>query len=128
MNRSAILSMAPISSGIDAVGANFDNPGGWALTMQFYSMLYGAPSIMVNRVGVEHDLEFWGGSRILDAFGNELAVAGKGEEMISATLDFDTLRNSRRLLPTVRDSNIALIQRETERLVDKLGVPEFIRP
>ncbi len=35
---------------------------------------------MVNRVGVEHDLEFWGGSRILDAFGNELAVAGKGEK------------------------------------------------
>lgn len=121
------LLITPVSSGVEAVGAEFDNPGGWALTMRFYSMMYGAPSIMVNRIGVEKDLTFWGGSRIIDPFGVELAVAGDGEEMITAALDYDRLRLARRLLPTVRDSNLALVQRETARLTERLGVPDFVR-
>jgi N-carbamoylputrescine amidase len=123
----ATLLVVPVSSGVEAVGAEFDNPGGWALTMRFYSMMYGAPSIMVNRTGTERDLTFWGGSRIVDPFGRELAVAGRGEEMIAATLDFDVLRKARHLLPTVRDSNMSLVMRETARLVDKLGIPDFVR-
>lgn len=124
----ATLMITPVSSGIEAVSPDFDNPGGWALTMRFYSMMYGAPSIMVNRVGVEQGLTFWGGSRIIDPFGRELAVAGTGEELLIATLDYDDLRRARVQLPTVRDSNIGLIHRETGRLLDSLGIPDFIRP
>jgi N-carbamoylputrescine amidase len=123
----ATLMITPVSSGVEAVSPDFDNPGGWALTMRFYSMMYGAPSIMVNRVGMEQSLTFWGGSRIIDPFGRELAVAGDGEELLTATLDYDDLRRARIQLPTVRDSNIALIHRETTRLLDSLGIPEFIR-
>ena len=123
----ATLLVAPVSSGVEAVGPEFDNPGGWALTMRFYSMMYGAPSIMVNRTGVENDLTFWGGSRIIDAFGHEVAVAGKDPELITTELDFDQVRTARHLLPTVRDSNISLIHRETARLIDQLGVPDFVR-
>ncbi len=124
----AALLIVPVSSGIEAVGAEFDNPGGWALTMRFYAMMYGAPAIMVNRVGVEHELTFWGGSRIIDPFGRELAVAGGEETLISAELDYGQVRLARRLLPTVRDSNLGLVHRETTRLIEKLGVPDFIRP
>jgi N-carbamoylputrescine amidase len=124
----ATLMITPVSSGVEAVGPDFDNPGGWALTMRFYSMMYGAPSIMVNRVGVEQSLTFWGGSRIIDPFGRELAVAGSGEELLTATLDYNDLRRARVQLPTVRDSNIGLVHRETSRLLDRLGVPDFIRP
>ncbi len=95
--------------------------------MRFYSMMYGAPSIMVNRTGIERDLTFWGGSRILDPFGRELAVAGSEEELITAELDFNEVRRARHLLPTVRDSNISLVLRETDRLITKLGVPDFVR-
>lgn len=123
----ASLMIAPVSSGVEAVSPDFDNPGGWALTMRFYAMMYGAPSIMVNRVGIEHKLTFWGGSRIIDPFGRELAVAGDQEELLTATLDFNDVRRARVQLPTVRDSNISLVQRETERLLGNLGVPEFIR-
>lgn len=123
----ATFLMCPISSGIEAVGIDFDNPGGWALTMRFYSMMYGAPSIMVNRTGVERDLTFWGGSRILDPFGRELAVAGTGEELITAELNYDEVRRARHLLPTVRDSNLGLVTREAQRLEEKLGVPDFVR-
>lgn len=123
----ATLLITPVSSGVEAVGADFDNPGGWALTMRFYSMMYGAPSIMVNRTGSEEDLTFWGGSRIVDAFGREIAVAGKEPELITAELDYDQVRKARHLLPTVRDSNISLIHRETARLIGQLGVPDFVR-
>ena len=123
----ATMLVCPVSSAVEAVGVDFDNPGGWALTCRFYAMIYGAPIIMVNRTGTERDLTFWGGSRIVDPFGRELAVAGQGEEMISARLDYDLLRRARHLLPTVRDSNLALVQRETARLVETLGVPDFVR-
>lgn len=123
----ATLLVAPVSSGVEAVGADFDNPGGWALTMRFYAMMYGAPSVMVNRTGTEKDLTFWGGSRIVDAFGREVAVAGKEPGMISAELDFEQVRKARHLLPTVRDSNISLIHRETARLIGNLGVPDIVR-
>lgn len=121
------LLVSPISSGREAVGGEFDNPDSWATTMKFYSMMYGAPSVMVNRCGVEEDLTFWGGSRILDPFGRVLALAGEGEEVISARLDYAEVRRARALLPTVRDSNISLVSREMERLTAKLGVPDIVR-
>ena len=123
----ATLLVSPISSGVEAVGEAFDNPAGWAATMHFYSMMYGAPSVMVNRVGVEGDLSFWGGSRILDPFGKPLAVAGEGPEMITAEVDYAQVRKARALLPTVRDSNLGLVERETNRLIERLGVPDIIR-
>lgn len=125
--QGATLLTCPVSSGVEAVGADFDNPGGWALTCRFYAMMYGAPVIMVNRTGVERDLTFWGGSRIIDPFGRELAVAGTEEELITADLDYDAVRRARHLLPTVRDSNLALVLRETQRLAETLGVPDFVR-
>ncbi|WP_424976728.1 nitrilase-related carbon-nitrogen hydrolase [Mameliella sp.] len=123
----ATLLVSPISSGVEAVGEAFDNPSGWTATMHFYSMMYGAPSIMVNRTGLEEDLNFWGGSRILDPFGHPLAIAGQTPELITAELDYAQVRRARALLPTVRDSNIGLVEREMNRLIDRLGVPDIIR-
>jgi len=123
----ATLLNVPVSSGVEAVGVDFDNPGGWALTMKFYAMMYGAPVVMCNRTGSERHLTFWGGSRIIDPMGRELAVAGREEGMITADISYAALRRARYLLPTVRDSNIALVSRETDRLLNSLGVPEFVR-
>jgi N-carbamoylputrescine amidase len=123
----ATLLLCPVSSGVEAVGIEFDNPGGWALTMRFYSMMYGAPSIMANRTGTERGLTFWGGSRIVDAFGCEKAVAGREAELIVAELDYDEVRGARHRLPTVRDSNVGLVHLETTRLLERLGVPDLVR-
>ncbi|NOX29318.1 MAG: nitrilase [Actinobacteria bacterium] len=116
----ATVLVCPVNSGVEAVGVEFDNPAGWTLTMQFYSTMYGAPGIMANRVGSDKGLTFWGGSRIVDAFGRELVVAGDGEELITAVIDFDRVRRSRQLLPTLRDSDLALVHAETTRLLNKL--------
>lgn len=123
----ATILFVPISSAVEALGAEFDNPGGWDTTLRFYAQVYGLPVVMTNRVGCEDGLTFWGGSRILDPFGRELARAGDREEMLIADLSYEQVREARYRLPTVRDSNLALIVREIQRLADIVGVPESIR-
>src|ERR1700710_59768 len=59
------LFAAPVSSALEAVGQDFDNPRGWDLALRFYALVYGTPVVMANRVGREGDLHFWGGSRIV---------------------------------------------------------------
>lgn len=120
--------MAPISSAVEAVGIDFDNADGWERVLAFYAMIYGLPMMVANRVGAEGDLHFWGGSRILDPFGRVVARAGTKEEaLITGELDYRNVREARYRLPTLRDSNLDLILRETERLVRIVGVPESIR-
>ncbi len=121
------LMFVPICSAYESVGGQFSNPRGWDLALRFYAMIYGMPLIMANRVGREDGLTFWGGSRILDAHGEMLAEAGGDEELIVADIDYQAVREARFGLPTVRDSNLALIQREVDRLVDQVGVPDSIR-
>lgn len=119
---------APISSAIEAVGGEFDNPAGWHLSVRFYGMTYGMPLVMANRVGAEQDLRFWGGSCIVDAFGRVVAEAEADEEaLIVAELDYEDVRRARYLLPTVRDSNLGLVLREAQRLENIIGVPTSVR-
>jgi predicted amidohydrolase len=117
MMQQVTMLLAPVSSALEAVGADFDNPGGWDVNLRFYALTYGLPIAMANRVGREGDLTFWGGSRIVDPFGRTLAQAtGGGEEMVQARVSFDDVRRARYALPTVRDANLPLVQREIERI------------
>lgn len=121
------LLLSPISSAAEAVGAEFDNPGGWDLNSRYYAMTYGMPVLICNRVGREGDLHFYGRSKVLDPFGKPLAEADDREALMVADLDYGVLRRARYLLPTVRDSNLELLVREIDRLVDDLGVPDLVR-
>ena len=127
MVHGATLLLAPINSAVEAVGGEFSNPGGWRTTTDFYAMMYGMPLVMANRIGTEHGARFWGGSRIVDAYGRCLAEADDRECLLSATLDYNDVRHARFQLPTVRDSNLNLVHREVERLATYVGVPEFMR-
>lgn len=115
--QGATILLAPISSAIEAVGADFDNPGGWDLNLRFHASTYGLPIAMANRVGREGDLTFWGGSRIVDAFGRTLAQSkGDDEELVLAHVDYADVRRARYRLPTLRDANLPLLRRELERI------------
>jgi len=109
--------LAPVSSAIEAVGDGFDNPGGWEVNLRFHALTYGLPVAMANRVGHEDGLTFWGGSRVLDAFGRTVAKAdGPGEALVQARIDYDDVRRARYLLPTIRDANATLLSRELARI------------
>jgi len=125
--QGATLLVVPISSALDAVDGGFSNPDGWDLAMRFYAMICGLPLIMVNRVGHEGEAEYWGGSKLIDSFGQITAQAGEEAALITAEMDYNDVRRARYQLPTVRDSNFALVHREMGRLADRLGVPDSIR-
>lgn len=120
--QGATLLLVPVSSALEAVGPEFDNRSGWDTNLRFYALTYGMPVLMANRVGSEGGLHFWGGSRILDAFGHTLALAEGGTaQLLHAQLDFAQVRQARYLLPTLRDANLALVQRETDRVARSIS-------
>src|SRR6218665_1948507 len=78
------LLAAPVSSAREAVGAGFDNPSAWDINLRFYALTYGVAIVMANRVG--------------------------SEGLIIGESDYESVRQARFLLPTVRDAR-ALRQR-----------------
>jgi len=123
--QGSTLLLAPVSSAVEAVGDAFDNATGWDVNVRFHALTYGLPVAMANRVGREGDLTFWGGSRIVDAFGRTLAqAAGADETLVRAPIAFDDVRRARYLLPTLRDANVPLLQRELTRIAaTRVGAP-----
>lgn len=118
--------MAPTSSALDSVSSEFSNLRGWDLATRYYAMMYGMPILLGNRVGVEGDMQFWGGSQVIDPFGNPIATAeNESEQLIVADLDYELVRRARHQLPTVRDSNLALVAREIRRTEEYSGIPPF---
>src|SRR5262249_10679100 len=102
----------------EAVGDGFDNPSGWAKALDFYAMMYGLSTVMANRVGREGDLTFWGGSRVLDATGGTIASADSSEALVIAEIARQDIDEARTRLPTIRDSNPALVHAELGRWLD----------
>jgi agmatine deiminase len=61
----------------------------WENVMRGHAIANAVPVCAVNRVGMEGESEFYGGSFVCDAFGKTLARAGRGEEVLMAELDMD---------------------------------------
>ncbi|RYE31225.1 MAG: NAD+ synthetase [Hyphomicrobiales bacterium] len=104
------LLLLPAASALGAVGDGFDNPSGWSVNLAHTALTYGLPTLFANHCGSRGDVAFWGGSRILDATGREIARAGAGPELIVATLAQAEGEAARRRLPTVRDSDPLLVR------------------
>jgi predicted amidohydrolase len=123
----ATILFSPIASGLEAVGKDFSNPNSWMTTIKFYSMMYGMPVVLSNLVGKSEDMTYWGGSCIIDPYGNVLSQMGETEGMIIEELDYNDVKKARFRLPVVRDSNFSLIKREMDRIGDQLGIPIGVR-
>jgi predicted amidohydrolase len=122
------LLLVPTNSAEDVVSSEFSNPDGWDRATRFYGMIYGMPIVVANRVGKEAGLSFWGGSGIVDPYGNMIEQAPRNTEtLICADIDYADVRRARVQLPTVRDSNLALVRREMARLESLIGVPSKVR-
>lgn len=115
--KGASLLLVPVASALDAVGGDFDNPGGWDVTVRHIALTYGLPIVMTNHCGTRGGLRFWGGSRIIDPFGREIARAGNLPALVTATLDHDDVRLAQFRLPTIRDADPDFIHAELGRLL-----------
>jgi predicted amidohydrolase len=107
--QDADLLIVPIASSLEAVDGDFDNPAGWDLNLRHTAMTYGLPVVMANHCGTRGGTTFWGGSRILDPFGREVARAGTQSALVIADLNLADTATARRRLPTVRDADPALV-------------------
>lgn len=124
----ATILLVPTNSSLDSASGDFSKPAKWEIVLSFYSMIYGLPIVFANRIGVEGDHEFWGGSRLLNAHGEVIARAdATSEELVIGEIDYAQVRQARFELPTVRDSNLDLVHREIDRLASRMGVPFMIR-
>jgi predicted amidohydrolase len=114
--KGATLLVVPAASSLHVV-EDLDNRSGWDVNLAHTALTYGLPLVMANHCGSRGGLEFWGGSRVLDAFGRELARAGDGPGLIAATLALDDGRRARERLPTVRDADPEAVAAELQRFL-----------
>ncbi|MCY1315315.1 (R)-stereoselective amidase [compost metagenome] len=117
----ANLLIQPIGSARGVVDGEYDNPTGWEVNLRHTALTYSLPTIMVNHCGKRAGLDFWGGSRILDQNGSELARAGEDPALLFASFDIEKVDAARRNLPTIRDSAPAFIQAELTKYLAALG-------
>jgi predicted amidohydrolase len=97
------------------LGSRLSTRESWHRMNQFYASMYGVYVLFVNRVGFDGDLEFWGGSQIVDPFGQVIAQGKIGEEdVITAELDLSEVREARTVLHTVRDEDLSFIRRRLD--------------
>lgn len=84
---------------------------------KMYAQMIGAVVVVVNRVGFEDGLCFWGGSQAVGPDGNTLAEAPSLDESLTiATFDPAELRRQRLITPLARDEKLLLTIEELERI------------
>lgn len=82
-----------------------------------YAQLLGAVVIVVNRVGFEDGLCFWGGSTVTGPDGRTIVEAPMLDESLTmATFDAADLRRQRLITPLARDERLLLTIEELNRI------------
>jgi len=82
-----------------------------------FAQLLGAVVIVVNRVGFEDGLCFWGGSRIAGPDGSVIAEAPMFDEALTlGAIDLAELRRQRLITPLARDERLLLTIEELNRI------------
>lgn len=110
---------ATSSFGIETHGWT-ENKEIWASLIHFNAIVYGSFLIFINRTGSEAGLTFWGGSCIVNPFGEVVAEAGQESDfIITAELDCGTIRKARKFRPYHRDEDPQFTLRELEKIVNK---------
>ena len=133
-----------------SMGTEFSNIESWEVINKFYSRIFGIYNICANRVGEEawkenvsmlavetaqigtseavtrppqkETFKFWGGSEIVNPFGQQIAKASLYEQdEISGEISRDLLRQKRILLPYLRNDDPYFTHRELQRILYDKG-------
>ncbi|MGI8713462.1 MAG: nitrilase-related carbon-nitrogen hydrolase [Solirubrobacteraceae bacterium] len=95
----------------------------WRDITRLYARLFECYVVFVNRVGDECGLRFWGGSHVVDPYGEIVGEAPEDKPAVLVTPDLDpaAVRRRRRTLPLTREARLAMLRREMTRLIDEGG-------
>ncbi len=137
VTQKADIFVSIFNSSQGSMGTAFSNIETWIIINSFYSRVFGVYNICANRVGEEGFQEkreedphesplgkemepyrFWGGSEILNPFGQVMAQAEMYEpDEIHADLSRDILRQKKILLPYLRNDDPYFTHRELEHIL-----------
>jgi predicted amidohydrolase len=114
--------LVPASSAQSNFPEHYDSRAYWRDITRFYARMFQLFVVFVNRVGTEGDLRFWGGSHVVDPWGEIVAEAPEGEEhLLTVDIDLLDVRRRRHAIPLVKEARLGLISREVARLLDEGG-------
>ena len=152
VSRKADAFVTIYNSSEGSMGTEFSNIESWEIINTFYARVFGIYNICANRVGEEaweeqrsflavetakirdmrparppsdiHTFRFWGGSEIINPFGQNMASAGLYDpDEIFADISKDLLRKKRILLPYLRNDDPYFTHRELGQILyGKLSV------
>jgi N-carbamoylputrescine amidase len=114
--------LVPAASAQSHFPEHYDSRTYWRDITRFYARMFQLFVVLVNRVGTEGHLRFWGGSHVVDPWGETVAEAPEGEEhLLTVDIDLFDVRRRRRAIPLVKEARLGLISREVARLLDEGG-------
>ena len=146
VTQKADIFVTIFNSSQGSMGAEFSNIESWRIINTFYSRVFGIYNICANRVGEEYFQErrttaknpseetdgdkvtdalcqpqtyrFWGGSEIINPFGQQIAKAALHEpDEIFGEISKDLLRRKKILLPYLRNDDPYFTHRELQRIL-----------
>ncbi len=114
--------VVPAASSQSMFPERYDSHEYWHDITTFYGRMFQVFVVFVNRVGAEGGFRFWGGSHVVDPWGNPVGEAVHDEEQeLTVSIDLADVRRRRREVPLVKEARLGLVQRETQRLLDEGG-------
>lgn len=116
----ALAILCPSSSplrGITEGHSQDDNSRYWEMINRNYAETFSLFMIYGNRIGFEDGVGFWGGSEILDPFGQAIAKAKYyDEDFITGEVALESVRRKRSMAPLLRDEDMDLTINELMRI------------
>lgn len=116
----ALMLICPSSSplrGIADKRQQDENARYWEAMNRVYAETFGVFVIYANRVGFEDGVGFWGGSEVINPFGQCIAKGRYYEEdFVTADISLDAVRRKRVAAPLLRDEDIDLTINELLRI------------
>jgi predicted amidohydrolase len=109
------LILQPVSSALNAVNGDYDNPRGWQINLSHTAMTWGTFVVMVNRVAKDQNLAFYGNSSVFDPYGNSLIKLDSEEQLAVVDIDLEEIKKARFNLPTLRDAQLDLVSRHIKQ-------------
>lgn len=100
--------------------AQDDNARYWEMINQAYAETFALFMIYGNRCGFEDGVGFWGGSEIVDPFGQRLGKAKYyDQDFIVAEVALEAVRRKRTMSPLLRDEDLDLTINELLRIRER---------
>jgi len=117
LDGAILLIVVANSPGRGVIGGELDTAVAYRNLNQAYARLFSTYVVFVNRVGCEEGVTFWGGSMVVDPFGQIIFEAPLLEEgRFDVEVDLRAVRRARAASPVLQDERLDLTLHELERI------------